>query len=155
AAAARAAAASGRPAQAAPGAWFVNPTPNDPIVVTSEYGMRLQPILKIWRLHAGIDLMDGCNRPVYAGRDGTVQWAEYRTGAGNQVMVDHGWVNGSSLMTIYDHLNSFAVSPGQRVSAGQLLGYAGMTGGVSTGCHLHFEVYINGATVNPRPYLGI
>ncbi|OJV58299.1 MAG: peptidase M23 [Cellulomonas sp. 73-145] len=155
AAAARAAAASGRPAQAAAGAWFVNPTANNPIVVTSEYGMRLQPILHIWRLHAGIDLMDHCDQPVYAGRDGIVQWAMYRTGLGNQVMVDHGWVNGASLMSSYNHLNSFAVSAGQHVTAGQVVGYAGMTGGVSTGCHLHFEVYINGGTVNPRPYLGL
>lgn len=155
AAAARAAAASGRPAQAAPGAWFANPTAHDPIVVTSEYGMRLQPILHIWRLHAGIDLMDHCNEPVYAGRDGTVQWAMYRSGLGNQVMVDHGWVNGASLMSSYNHLNSFAVSAGQHVKAGQVVGYAGMTGGVSTACHLHFEVYVNGGTVNPRPYLGL
>ena len=117
--------------------------------------MRLQPILHIWRLHAGIDLMDHCNEPVYAGRDGTVQWAEYRPGLGNQVMVDHGWVNGASLMSSYNHMNTFAVHAGQHVSAGQVVGYAGMTGGVSTGCHLHFEVYINGGTVNPRPYLGI
>ena len=153
--AAAARASSSSPGAARPGAWFVNPTAHNPIYVTSEYGMRLQPILHIWRLHAGIDLMDHCNEPVYAGRDGTVQWAEYRPGLGNQVMVDHGWVNGASLMSSYNHMNTFAVHAGQHVSAGQVVGYAGMTGGVSTGCHLHFEVYINGSTVNPRPYLGI
>lgn len=154
-------AAAQRPTSSTPaaparsGAWFVNPTANNPIVVTSPYGMRLQPILKIWRLHAGIDLVDRCNQPVYAGRDGTVLKLQTIYGDGNRVMIDHGWVNGASLMTAYNHLNTFAVSPGQSVRAGQLIGYAGMTGGVSTGCHLDFQVYINGSTVDPAPYLGL
>jgi len=143
------------PAPASAGAWFVNPTANSPIVVTSPYGMRLQPILKIWRLHAGIDLEDRCNQPVYAGRDGTVLKLQTIYGDGNRVVVDHGWVNGASLMTAYNHLNTFAVSAGQAVKAGQVLGYAGMTGGVSTGCHLDFQVFINGATTDPAPYLGL
>lgn len=137
------------------GAVFADPTVHDPMVVTSEYGMRWQPILHIYRLHAGIDLRSYCNEPIYAARAGTVRWALYKAGYGNQVMVDHGWVNGTSLMSSYNHLNTMVVSAGQSVSTGQLVGYAGMTGGVSTACHLHFEVYINGSTVNPRPYLGI
>jgi murein DD-endopeptidase MepM/ murein hydrolase activator NlpD len=144
------------PGKALPGAWFANPTANNPIVVTSEFGMRLQPVLHIYRLHAGIDLMDHCNQPVYAGRDGTVIWSKYLAGYGNQVMLDHGWVNGASLMSSYSHLNRYVVGPGQHVTAGQVIGYAGMTGGDSTGCHLHFEVHINGVPVNPRsPYLGL
>lgn len=142
------------PGHALPGAWFANPTATVPMYVTSEYGMRLHPILGIWRLHAGIDLRDYCNQPVYAGRDGTVQWARYRSGYGNQVMIDHGWVQGASLMSSYNHLNSWIVGAGQWVSAGQVIGYAGNTG-TSAACHLHFEVYINGGTVNPRPYLGL
>ena len=143
------------PGTAIAGALFANPTATSPMYVTSEYGMRLQPILKIWRLHAGIDLRDYCNQPVYAGRDGTVVWAKYLSGYGNQVMVDHGWVDSSSLMSSYSHLNKSVVAPGQQVKAGQVVGYAGQTGGVSTGCHLHFEVYVNGATVNPRASLGL
>lgn len=143
------------PGTALPGALFANPTANTPIYVTSEFGMRLQPILQIYRLHAGLDLMDHCGQPVYAGRDGTVVWAKYLAGYGNQVVLDHGWVNGTSLMSSYSHMTQYVVSAGQRVSAGQVVGYAGMTGGVSTGCHLHFEVHINGVPVNPRPYLGI
>ncbi len=143
------------PGAAIAGALFANPTATSPMYVTSEYGMRLQPILKIWRLHAGIDLRDYCNQPVYAGRDGTVVWAKYLSGYGNQVMVDHGWVDSSSLMSSYSHLNKSVVAPGQQVKAGQVVGYAGQTGGVSTGCHLHFEVYVNGATVNPRASLGL
>lgn len=145
---------STQPGGARPGAWFANPTVHNPIYVTSEYGMRLHPVLGYYRMHAGIDLRDRCGEAVYAGRDGTVQWARYRSGYGNQVMVDHGWVNGASLMSSYNHLSSFTVGPGSRVTAGQVIGYAGNTG-TSAACHLHFEVYINGATVNPRSYLGI
>ena len=143
------------PGKALPGAWFANPTATNPIYVTSEFGMRLQPVLGIYRLHAGLDLRDQCGQPVYAGRDGTVVWAKYLSGYGNQVMVDHGWVNGTSLMSSYSHLTRYVVAAGQQVKAGQVVGYAGQTGGVSTGCHLHFEVHINGTPVNPRPYLGI
>ncbi|WP_150118337.1 M23 family metallopeptidase, partial [Cellulomonas sp. B6] len=145
---------SAQPGGARPGAKFGNPTAHDPIYVTSEYGMRMHPVLGYMRMHAGIDLRDRCGEPVYAGRDGTVQWARFRSGYGNQVMVDHGWVDGSSLMSSYNHMSSFVVGAGARVSAGQLLGYAGNTG-TSAACHLHFEVYVNGSTTNPRPYLGL
>lgn len=148
--------AAGKPASTTvSGAVFGNPTVHDPMVVTSEYGMRWQPILHIYRLHAGLDLRSYCGEEVYAGRSGTVQWAMFRSGYGNQVMIDHGWVNGASTMSSYSHLTRAVVSAGQQVQAGQLVGYAGATGGISTGCHLHFEVYINGSTVNPRPYLGL
>lgn len=155
--AAAAAAAAGQPAPAAgpvSGAVFGNPTSINPIHVTSEYGMRLHPILGYYRLHAGIDLRTYCGTPIYAARAGTVQWARWRNGFGNQVMVDHGLYNGSSLMTSYNHMTSFVVGGGQQVSQGQLLGYSGNTG-TSAACHLHFEVYVNGATQNPRPLLGL
>ncbi|HEY0188300.1 MAG TPA: peptidoglycan DD-metalloendopeptidase family protein [Cellulomonas sp.] len=136
------------------GAIFGNPTSIDPIYVTSEYGYRLHPILGYVRLHAGIDLRTYCNTPIYAARAGTVQWAKYLTGFGNQVMIDHGLLNGSSLMTSYNHMTSFVVSAGETVTQGQLIGYSGNTG-TSAACHLHFEVYVNGSTVNPRPLLGL
>lgn len=145
---------SAQPGGARPGAMFANPTAHNPMVVTSEYGNRLHPVLGYYRLHAGIDLRDRCGEPVYAGRDGTVQWARQRSGYGGQVMIDHGWVNGSSLMSSYNHMSAFTVGSGTQVRAGQLLGYAGNTG-TSAACHLHFEVYVNGATVNPRSYLGL
>lgn len=136
------------------GTLFGNPTSINPIYVTSEYGMRLHPILGYYRLHAGIDLRTYCGTPIYAAKEGTVQWAKWRNGFGNQVMVDHGFVNGNSLMTSYNHMTSFVVGAGQSVSRGQLLGYSGNTG-TSAACHLHFETYVNGATVNPRPLLGL
>ena len=145
---------SAPPNGARPGALFANPTAHNPMVVTSEYGNRLHPVLGYWRLHAGIDLRDRCGEPVYAARAGTVQWAKFRSGYGGQVMIDHGWVNGSSLMSSYNHMSSFAVGSGAQVGAGQVIGYAGNTG-TSAACHLHFEVYVNGGTVNPRPHLGL
>ncbi|MFS0700286.1 peptidoglycan DD-metalloendopeptidase family protein [Cellulomonas sp. 179-A 4D5 NHS] len=161
AAAAAAAAAAGKkppPAVPAPsgsvsGSMFSNPTSIDPMYVTSEYGMRLHPILGYTRLHAGIDLRTYCNTPLYAPRDGRVRWAEWRNGFGNQVMIDYGTVDGNSLMTSSNHLTRAVVGAGQQVSRGQLIGYSGNTG-LSGACHLHFEVYVNGSTVNPRPLLG-
>ena len=135
-------------------ALFANPTSVNPIYVTSEYGMRMHPTLHYVRLHAGIDLRTYCNTPVYAGRAGTVTWAKTRFGFGNQVMIDSGFVNGNALSASYNHLTSFAVSGGQHVDQGQLIGRSGNTG-TSAACHLHFEVYVNGATTNPRPLLGL
>lgn len=131
---------------------FTNPTSINPIYKTSDYGMRLHPILQYWRLHAGVDLRTWCNTPVYAGASGTVQWAYYREGYGNQVMVNHGYWNGKSLMSSYNHLTSLAVSGGQEVRQGQLVGYSGNTG-ISAACHLHFEAYVNGSTVDPWPLI--
>jgi murein DD-endopeptidase MepM/ murein hydrolase activator NlpD len=159
---AREAAAAGKPpskpnhssSQPLSGALFSNPTSVNPIHVTSEYGMRFHPILHYTRLHAGIDLRTYCNTKVYAGRDGIVMWSKFRFGFGNQVMIDSGTVNGNSLAESYNHLTRGVVSSGQYVERGQLIGYSGNTG-TSAACHLHFEVYVNGHTVNPRPLLGL
>jgi murein DD-endopeptidase MepM/ murein hydrolase activator NlpD len=127
------------------------PTANP--VVTSSYGMRFHPVLQYYRLHAGTDLRAYCGTPIMAPADGTVLYARYLEGLGNQVLIDHGYSSGgSSVMTSANHLSSFAVSSGQRVSRGQLIGYSGTTG-TSTACHLHFEVYINGSTVDPMTWL--
>ncbi|GEM00033.1 M23 family metallopeptidase [Cellulomonas terrae] len=135
------------------GALFSNPTATTPMYVTSEYGMRLHPILGYVRLHAGIDLRTGCNNPLYAPRDATVLWSQWRNGFGNQVMLDYGTVGGDSVMSSSNHLTRSVVRAGQSVTRGQLIGYSGNTG-LSGACHLHFEVYVNGSPVNPRPLLG-
>lgn len=116
--------------------------------ITSSYGWRLHPILGYYRLHAGTDFRAYCGTPILAAADGRVEWAKYVSGLGNQVMLDNGIVSGKSLMTSYNHLTSFAVSSGQNVSRGQIVGYSGTTG-TSSACHLHFEVYVNGSTVDP------
>ncbi len=154
----RAAAASsggqgGPPPSWGSGAIFANPTSINPMYVTSSYGMRPHPILGYERLHAGIDLRTYCKTPLYAPRDATVQWAQWRNGFGNQVMLNYGTVNGQSLMSSSNHMTSFAVSAGQQVRQGDLIGYSGNTG-LSTACHLHFEVYQNGSTIDPAPLLG-
>ncbi|MCG7284690.1 peptidoglycan DD-metalloendopeptidase family protein [Cellulomonas sp. ACRRI] len=159
-------AAPGKPGPAAPpaappappavesGALFSNPTSIQPMYVTSNYGMRLHPILGYTRLHAGIDLRTYCNTPLYAPRDGTVQWAEWRNGFGNQVMLNYGTISGQSLMSSSNHLTRSVVRAGQSVTRGQLIGYSGNTG-LSGACHLHFEVYVGGKTVDPAPLLGL
>lgn len=122
-------------------------------VVTSSYGMRFHPVLQYNRLHAGTDFRAYCGTPILAAADGTVQYARYLEGLGNQVLINHGYSSGgSSVMTSANHLTSFAVSSGQQVSRGQVIGYSGTTG-TSTACHLHFEVYVNGSTVDPMTWL--
>jgi murein DD-endopeptidase MepM/ murein hydrolase activator NlpD len=122
-------------------------------VVTSSYGMRFHPVLQYYRLHAGTDFRAYCGTPILAPADGTVQYARYLEGLGNQVLINHGYSSGgSSVMTSLNHLTSFAVSSGQHVSRGQVIGYSGTTG-TSTACHLHFEVYVNGSTVDPMGWL--
>ncbi|MCL3862541.1 M23 family metallopeptidase [Actinotalea sp. K2] len=162
--AAREAAAAGRPAPPAPapapglppaqnpGRVLAYPSPMNPPVITSHYGWRVHPVYGYRKLHAGTDFRAYCGTEIIASAAGTVEWAYYRGGFGNQVMLNHGYHNGSSLMTSYNHLSRFAVSAGQQVSKGQVVGYSGTTG-TSTACHLHFEVYINGATQNPMNYL--
>lgn len=117
--------------------------------VTSPYGYRVHPITGEWRLHTGIDFGAASGTHIHACRGGTVVRANWYGGYGNAIIVDHG----GGMQTLYAHQSAFAVSAGQRVSAGQHIGYVGSTGN-STGPHLHFEVYINGRTVDPaRGYL--
>ncbi|WP_162802734.1 M23 family metallopeptidase [Ornithinimicrobium avium] len=120
--------------------------------ITSEFGMRLHPILGIYVLHSGIDFGAACGTPVAAAADGVVWATPYDDSRGNHVIVDHGVQRGVNLTTAYLHLSSFAVSPGQSVARGQVIGYEGTTGS-STGCHLHFETRENGTPVNPRNWL--
>ncbi|BDZ61724.1 hypothetical protein Lsed01_01817 [Demequina sediminis] len=127
--------------------------PTEVPYITSSYGMRYHPVLNYWRLHAGTDFRAYCGTPIYAAREGQVQWASYQGGFGNQVMIDHGIVGGKSLMSSYNHLTRAAVGSGQYVTRGQLVGYSGTTG-TSTACHLHFEVYVNGETVDPMSVIG-
>jgi murein DD-endopeptidase MepM/ murein hydrolase activator NlpD len=136
-------------------------TPNDggylsyPVMnsyITSPYGMRMHPILHVWKLHDGTDFHADCGTPVYAAADGTVTDEYYNAGYGNRLLMDNGYVHGVSLATSYNHLTSFVASVGAHVERGELIAYSGTTG-YSTGCHLHFMVYVNGATVDPVTWL--
>ena len=112
--------------------------------VTSGFGMRRHPILGYRRMHAGIDFKASYGTPIYAVTDGTVSFAGRHGGHGNYVKIAHG----GGLATGYGHMSRIAVSSGTRVRRGQDIGYVGSTG-LSTGPHLHYEMYRNGATVNP------
>lgn len=112
--------------------------------ITSNYGARRHPILGYMRMHAGIDFGASWGAPIYAATDGRVSFAGWHGGHGNYVRLDHG----SGIGTGYGHMSRLAVSPGMAVRRGQVIGYVGSTG-LSTGPHLHYEMYRNGQTVNP------
>lgn len=99
------------------------------------------------RMHEGIDIAAGTGRPIGASADGTVIVAGWTGGYGQLVVVSHG-----TLSTAYAHMSRISVSNGQRVSRGQVLGAVGCTGHCF-GPHVHFEVRVNGAAVNPIPYM--
>lgn len=100
--------------------------------------------------HNGLDIAAGYGTPIVAAQAGEVIQAEYHWSWGNNVLIWHN----ETFATRYAHCSSLAVSPGQYVEQGQIIGYVGSTG-ESFGNHLHFEVYYNGVRVDPDPYLGI
>jgi murein DD-endopeptidase MepM/ murein hydrolase activator NlpD len=125
---------------------FSLPIPGAPI--TSGFGPRVHPIYGDVRMHTGIDFGASAGTPIRAAADGMVVSAGPLRGYGNATVIDHG----NGLATLYGHQSSIAVSPGQRVSRGQVIGYVGCTG-LCTGPHLHFEVRVRGTPVDPMPYL--
>lgn len=118
----------------------------------SAFGPRFHPILKYWRNHNGTDFGAACATPLYAAQSGTVVTAGVQGGFGNYVVIDHGKIGGASIMTGYAHQSRIAVTVGQQVRMGELIGYVGTTG-LSTGCHLHLQVYKNGKPVDPLSYV--
>ncbi|MHB0976721.1 MAG: murein hydrolase activator EnvC family protein [Candidatus Aquicultorales bacterium] len=117
--------------------------------VTSEFGPRSSPTAGASSNHMGMDFGLPEGTPIVAANSGTVIEAGYGGGYGNLTVIDHG----NGLTSAYAHQSSIAVSVGQTVQAGQLIGYIGSTG-VSTGPHLHFEIRVDGEPQNPRGWLG-
>ena len=119
--------------------------------LSSPYGYRTHPVTGKWKFHSGVDLAGPEGTPIVATRDGTVTMAKtgYNSGNGNYVTINHGDGFSSSYLHMLENLQ---VSVGQKVKAGQVIGYMGSTG-MSTGPHLHFTIYYNGATVNPADYI--
>lgn len=117
-------------------------------VLTSPFGMRIHPVLGGRRMHNGIDIGLPTGSPIYASANGRVILAERRGGYGRMVVLDHG----GGLSTLYAHQSSMAVSVGDQVLAGDVIGYIGCSG-YCTGPHLHFEVREVGAPVDPMKYL--
>ncbi|WP_185973173.1 M23 family metallopeptidase [Aeromicrobium piscarium] len=120
--------------------------------ITSPYGMRRHPVTGVYKLHDGTDFGAGCGVPVRASASGTIVEQYYNSAYGNRVIINHGVIGGSNLMTTYNHMSGFAASPGQYVNRGDVIGYVGTTG-LSTGCHMHLMVLQNGATTNPMSWL--
>lgn len=129
------------------GGTFAWPTPGY-ATITSEYGGRMHPTLKVYKVHTGMDIGAPMGAKVVAGADGTVVKAEYNVAYGNYIVINHG--NGYS--TLYAHNSVLNVSKGDFVVRGQTIAKVGSTG-YSTGPHCHFEVMINGQHTNPMPYL--
>jgi len=116
--------------------------------LSSPYGYRIHPVHGTWKFHSGVDLAAPSGTPIYASRSGTVTAATYNSSNGYYVSVNHG----DGFSSIYLHMTHYVVSAGQKVSAGQVIGYVGSTG-ISTGPHLHFTIYYNGASQNPADYI--
>ena len=116
--------------------------------VVSGFGYRFHPILHYRRLHAGIDISAPKNTPIYATADGIVRVAgrnpQGYSGYGVVTVIDHGY----GFQTLYGHMQSVKVRPGQRVKRGEQIGMVGSSG-MSTGMHLHYEVIQNGKNVDP------
>ena len=112
--------------------------------ITSGFGMRFHPILGFTRMHEGVDLSAPWGSPIYAVASGEVAYAGVHGGHGNYVRLEHS----GGLGTGYAHMSRIAGASGTHVRAGQVIGYVGSSG-LSTGAHLHYEVYRNGETVNP------
>ncbi|MBU9722258.1 MULTISPECIES: murein hydrolase activator EnvC family protein [Bacillaceae] len=130
--------------------------PSDGRVTSNFNPNRLHPIYGYVRPHNGIDYGRDGGLNIYAAEAGTVIQTSWMGGFGNTILISH-IIDGQPYTTLYAHLASFNVSPGQRVSRGQVIGVMGTTGS-STGVHLHFEVHPGGyrggsSAVNPNPYL--
>ena len=112
--------------------------------LTSHFGQRRHPILGFVRMHAGLDFKASYGTPIVAVTDGRVSSTGRMGGCGNAVRIDHG----ASLQTRYCHMSQIAARGGQYIRRGQVIGYVGSTG-LSTGPHLHYEMYRGGRPVNP------
>src|ERR1700756_2539900 len=131
-------------ANSAPNLWPVEGQ------VTGSFGERIDPFNGEGAFHSGVDIGSSFGHPIVAPADGVVTFTDVMGGYGKAIMINHG--NGIS--TRYGHLSGFAVTAGQRVHRGDVIGYVGESGR-STGPHLHYEVRINDIPVNPYKYLRI
>ena len=116
--------------------------------ISSYFGLRIHPISKEEKMHTGIDIEVPRKTPVNSAQKGTIVFANWFSGYGKAIIIDHG----GGYTTLYAHLDVIGVSVGQEVAKGGYIGQSGNTG-YSTGPHLHFEVRMNGEYVDPLTYV--
>jgi len=129
------------------GGTFAWPAPGY-YTITSPYGMRFHPVIKLYRNHSGLDIGAPLGSYVIAANDGIVTKSTYSYSYGNMIMIDHG----GGVVTLYAHGSELLAKVGDVVKRGDAIMKAGSTGW-STGPHLHFEIRINGTTIDPYPYI--
>jgi len=116
--------------------------------IASSFGMRIHPFYKVPKMHTGMDFTAPTGTDIYATGDGVVQKVDYsQRGYGNHVVIDHGF----GYATLYAHMHSISVRPGQKVKRGSVIGQVGNTG-MSVAPHLHYEVHKAGKQINPINY---
>jgi hypothetical protein len=121
---------------------------NDLKRIASSFGMRIHPFYKVPKMHTGMDFTAPTGTDIYATGDGVVQKVDYsQRGYGNHVVIDHGF----GYATLYAHMHSISVRPGQKVKRGSVIGQVGNTG-MSVAPHLHYEVHKAGKQINPINY---
>jgi murein DD-endopeptidase MepM/ murein hydrolase activator NlpD len=125
-----------------PSLWPVNGR------ILSRFGEREDPFSGEGAIHTGVDISADMGTPVHAAADGIVFHAQYDSGYGRTVVIDHG----NGMQSWYAHLSRFEVVPGQEIRRGEVVGFSGASGRV-TSPHLHFEVRLGGSPVNPYRYL--
>ncbi|MCG3114786.1 MAG: M23 family metallopeptidase [Candidatus Manganitrophus sp. SA1] len=116
--------------------------------LTSGYGNRVSPFTGRVSKHNGIDIASRQDTPVIAPATGVVSYTGFDSGLGKLIKINHGY----GIMTYYGHLAKAAVKVGQKVKRGDVIAYVGSTG-LSTGPHLHYEIYVNDVPVNPMRYI--
>src|SRR2546422_391528 len=116
--------------------------------ITDSFGERLDPFSGEGAFHTGVDVASDYGAPVHATADGVVTIVENHAGYGRLVVVDHGF----GITTWYAHMSAFATIAGSRIKRGQVIGYCGISGR-STGPHVHYEVRMNNAPINPWRYM--
>ena len=115
--------------------------------ISSSFGNRLHPTLKVWKFHTGVDIGCAAGKDIVAAASGRVIMSQWYGGYGNCVMIDHG----GGIVTLYGHASKLLVSTGATVKRGQTIALVGSTGR-STGPHLHFEVRKDGEYIDPMSY---
>ncbi len=117
--------------------------------IENDFGMRFHPILKIMRMHNGVDIVTDMDTKVYAPGSGIVNFVGWRGGYGLTLEIDHGF----GYMTQYAHLDKVNIKQGQKISRGDIIAFTGNSGRLSTGPHLHYEVRHDGIPLDPRNFI--